>query len=62
MNLGDKVTIPFGKSQKEGTIVRMHEKNVWVKVDFPRHPGKLIRRKLSDLTSSGSKRKARKSK
>lgn len=62
MNLGDKVTIPFGKSQKEGTIVRMYEKNVWVKVDFPRHPGKLIRRKLSDLTSSGSKKKARKSK
>lgn len=60
MNVGDKLNIPFGKGTKEGTVVKVCEKSVWVKVDFPRHPGKLIRRRLSELgseNSSGGKKK-----
>lgn len=60
MNVGDKLSIPFGKETKEGTVVRVCEKSVWLRVDFPRHPGKLVRRRLSDLEqgkSTGTKKK-----
>jgi hypothetical protein len=55
MNAGDKATIPFGKGTMEGTVVRICEKTVWVKVDFPKHPGKLVRRKLTDLEKVSAK-------
>jgi len=60
MNVGDKLDIPFGKGTKEGTVVKVCEKSVWVKVDFPKHPGKLLRRRLSDLNrekSTGGKKR-----
>jgi hypothetical protein len=62
MKAGDRVNVPFANGTKEGVIARVHEKNIWVKVDFPRHPGKLIRRKLDQLEGQSSKKKARKSK
>jgi len=65
MNVGDKVTLPFGKGTKEGIVVRVHEKSIWLKVDFPKHPGKLVRRKINTLQSVAAKRgkkKARSSK
>jgi hypothetical protein len=55
MNVGETVTIPFAKTTKQGVVVRITEKNAWLKVDFPRHPGKLIRRKLTDLKASEKK-------
>jgi hypothetical protein len=62
MNVGDKVVVPFGTGTKEGQVVRLNEKGVWVKVDFPRHPGKLIRRKVHQLQEAGARpaRKRRK--
>ena len=62
MKAGDRVSVPFASGTKEGIVARVHEKNIWVKVDFPRHPGKLIRRKLDQLGSQGSKKRGRKSK
>lgn len=63
MNVGDKITFPFGKGEKEGIVVRMHQKNVYLRVDFPKHPGKLIRRKIHDLEGGEkSKKKAGKKK
>jgi hypothetical protein len=65
MNVGDKVTIPFGKGTKEGTVERVFDKSIWVKVDFPRQPGKLVRRKVNDLqnvAAKGKKKGTRKSK
>lgn len=62
MNIGDQVTVPFAKGTKEGVVVRVCEKSVWVKVDFPRHPGKLIRRKLSQVESKAPKKRARRTK
>jgi hypothetical protein len=62
VNVGDKLTIPFGNGQKEGVVVRIYDKSVWLKVDFPRHPEKLVKRKLSDLSTSKGKKKTRKSK
>jgi len=60
MQVGDKITIPFGSGTKEGVVVKVCEKNVWLRVDFPRHPGKLIRRKLSDLEKSPAEPKGAK--
>ncbi len=60
MNVGDRLSIPFASGTKEGTVVKVCQKSVWLKVDFPRHPGKLVRRKLSQLNSektSGAKKK-----
>lgn len=60
MNVGEKLNIPFGGGTKEGTVVKVCEKSVWLRVDFPKHPGKLVRRKLSQLSSekpSGAKKK-----
>lgn len=62
MDVGDRVAIPFAKGQKEGIVVRIHDSNVWLKVDFPRHPGKLVRRKVNDIGGSKGKKKTRKSK
>lgn len=54
MNVGEKLSIPFGNGTKEGTVVKVCEKSVWLRVDFPRHQGKLVRRRLSDLNSEKS--------
>ncbi len=59
MEVGDKITFPFGKEEKEGVVVRIEQKNVYLRVDFPRHPAKLIRRKLHEL-EGGQKKEAKK--
>jgi hypothetical protein len=60
MKVGDRITFPFGKGEKEGTIVRLFQKTVYLKVDFPKHPGKLVRRKVEDLGPRDKKRKGKK--
>lgn len=51
MEVGDKVTFKFGKAKKtmEGKIIRLFEKSVYLRVEFPHHnrniyrKGKLVR-------------------
>lgn len=62
MQIGDRLSIPFGSGTKEGVVVKICEKSVWLKVDFPRHPGKLIRRKLSDLRGTATQQRSKKGK
>lgn len=47
MEIGDKVKIKFGKKseEKEGIIVKLFPKTVYLKVDFPNQKGKILRRK-----------------
>ncbi len=49
MNVGDNVTFSFAKGTREGVVVKLFEKTVMIKADFPRHKGKIVRRKISDL-------------
>ncbi len=49
MNVGDNVTFSFAKGTREGVVVKLFEKTVMIKADFPRHKGKIVRRKLYDL-------------
>jgi hypothetical protein len=62
MEVGDKVTFPFGSGEKEGEILKLWEKTVYLKVDFPRHPGKIIKRPLHVLGTKPKGKKKKKSK
>jgi hypothetical protein len=49
MEVGDKITFPFGKGEKEGTVYKIFPKTVYISVDFPKHKGKIIKRSLAAL-------------
>ena len=49
MNIGDKVKFPFAKKEMEGTVEKVFAKVVYIKADFPKDKGKIIRRKVKDL-------------
>ncbi|HNU72282.1 MAG TPA: hypothetical protein PKL48_11305 [Thermodesulfobacteriota bacterium] len=52
MNVGDKISFAFGKGQKEGVVVKVCPKTIYIKCDFKNDKGKLVRRKLSQLTKA----------
>ena len=60
LKVGDRITFPFGKGEKEGIVDRVFQKNVYLRVDFPRHPGKLVHRKITDLEPRGKAKKKKK--
>jgi hypothetical protein len=49
MKAGDKVTFTFAKKEMEGTIEKVFQKSVYIKTDFPKDKGKIIKRKLKDV-------------
>jgi hypothetical protein len=55
MDVGEKVTFPFGKGQMEGVIKKVVGKTVTIVADFPRHKGKMVKRSLSDLETGKKK-------
>ena len=64
MNVGDRIKFPFGGKEKEGVVLKVFPKTVYLKVDFPHHPGKVVMRKLAELEGKAlpKKKKARKAK
>ena len=60
MNVGDRIKFPFGGEQKEGVVVKIFPKKVYLKVDFPNHLGKIVVRTLAEL--EGKRSAAKKSK
>ena len=52
MEIGDKVKFKFGKKgeEKEGVVIKRFPKTVYLKVDFPKHKGKIIRRKINQVS------------
>jgi len=46
MEVGDKITFSFGKGEKEGIVYKVFPKTVYIKVDFPKHKGKIIKRSM----------------
>ena len=58
VKVGARITFPFGKGEKVGEVVRVFQKTVYLKVDFPHHPGKRIKRKIDELAVDEKKRKA----
>ena len=49
MNVGERVKFRFGGKEKEGVVIKIFPKKVYLKVDFPRHPGKMILRSIAAL-------------
>jgi len=49
MNKGDKVKFTFAGKQLEGQVERAYQKTVYLKVDFPKDKGKVIKRKIKDI-------------
>ncbi|MCX7857997.1 MAG: hypothetical protein N2513_08500 [Deltaproteobacteria bacterium] len=49
MKVGDRVKFKFAKRELEGTIWKLFEKTAYIKVDFPKDKGKILRKKIRDL-------------
>ena len=49
MKVGDRIKFSFGGEEKEGVVIKVFPKKVYLKVDFPRHPGKTVVRSLAEL-------------
>ncbi|HSR13473.1 MAG TPA: hypothetical protein VLS90_18650 [Thermodesulfobacteriota bacterium] len=60
MEIGDRIKFPFGGEEKEGTVVKLFPKKVYLKVDFPKHPGKILIRALADLEGTKPAKKNKK--
>jgi hypothetical protein len=66
MEVGDRIKFSFGGGEKEGVVVKIFPKKVYLKVDFPKHKGKLIVRSLAavegKIPPAKKKEKAKKEK
>jgi hypothetical protein len=62
MNVGERVKFQFGGEEKEGLVVKIFPKKVYLKVDFPRHPGKIVVRPIAELEGKGPAPKKKKKK
>jgi hypothetical protein len=60
MNVGERVQFQFGGQEKEGLVVKIFPKKVYLKVDFPRHPGKIVVRPIAELEGKGPALRKRK--
>ncbi|MFH1756736.1 MAG: hypothetical protein ABH969_01690 [Pseudomonadota bacterium] len=62
MNVGERVKFQFGGEEKEGLVVKIFPKKVYLRVDFPRHPGKIVVRPIAELEAKGPAPKKKKKK
>jgi len=53
MNVGDRVKFLFGGKEKEGVVYKIFPKKVYLRVDFPHQPGKLVVRPIAELEGKG---------
>ncbi len=49
MKPGDKVKFTFAKKEMEGVVQKLFAKSVYIKADFPRDKGKIVKRRISDV-------------
>lgn len=49
MNIGDKVKFSFAKKEVEGQVEKLFSKTVYIKANFPKDKGKIIKRKIKDI-------------
>ena len=57
MEVGDKITFPFGKGEMEGIVYKIFPKTIYIKVDFPKHKGKIIKRSIIDMNPAEAAKK-----
>lgn len=51
MKVGDKVKFDFAGKKKEGVVHKLFPNTVYLKVDFDKDKGKIVKRKLNQLGS-----------
>jgi len=61
MKAGDKVKFEFAGKTKEGVVHKVFPNTVYLKVDFEKDAGKIVKRKLHQL-GQGKKGKDKKAK
>ena len=57
MKVGDKIKFDFAGKKKEGTVSRLFDNTVYLKVDFDKDKQKTVKRKISQVDSGKSKKK-----
>ena len=56
MKVGDKIKFAFAGSQKEGVVHKLFDNTVYLKLDFKKDPGKIVKRKLSQVGGAKAKK------
>ncbi len=59
MNVGERIKFPFGGGEKEGVVLQIFPKKVYLKVDFPNHPGKIVIRSIAELEGKNTAQKSK---
>jgi len=62
MKVGDKIKFAFASDEKEGVIEKLSPKKVFMRVNFPHDPNKLVIRRISDIEAGSSNAKKKKEK
>ena len=62
MKVGDKIKFAFASDEKEGVIEKISPKRVFMRVNFPHDPNKLVIRRISDIEAGSSNTKKKKKK
>ena len=57
MKVGDKIKFDFAGKKKEGTVGRLFDNTVYLKVDFEKDKKKTVKRKISQVDGGKSKKK-----
>ena len=57
MKVGDKIKFDFAGKKKEGTVSRLFDNTVYMKVDFEKDKQKTVKRKVRQVDSGKSKKK-----
>ena len=57
MKVGDKIKFDFAGKKKEGTVSRLFDNTIYLKVDFEKDKQKTVKRKISQVDSGKSKKK-----
>ena len=57
MKIGDKIKFDFAGKKKEGTVSKLFDNTVYLKVDFNKDRQKTVKRKLSQVDGKKSKKK-----
>ncbi len=60
MKVGDTIKFDFAGTKKDGVVYRLCPNTVYLKVDFEKDKGKIVKRKLSAIQGGKTKDKGKK--
>jgi hypothetical protein len=62
MKVGDTVKIDFAGKKKDGVVFKLFPNTVYLKMDFDKEKGKVVKRKLNEINKGKSGKKKEKAK